>query len=96
MRRLHCTRRALAMLGGLICTATSIVTIAPTAFASPLPAPGTGDVPVPLGPVNTLLVGGLTGWQVVLIAIGSALLGAATALIVGRAWIRGRAALSAS
>jgi hypothetical protein len=95
MRRLHCTRRALAMLGGLICTAVSIVTIAPTAFASPLPAPGTGDVPVPLGPINTLVVG-LTDWQVTLIAIGSAILGALTALIAGRAWIRGRAALSTS
>jgi len=96
MRKLHCTSGALAMLGGLICTAASIVTIAPTAFASPLPAPGTGDVPVPRGPINTVLVGGLTGWQVALVAIGSAILGALTALIAGRTWIRGRAALSTS
>jgi hypothetical protein len=96
MRRLHCARRALIMLGGLICTAGSIVTIAPTAFASPLPAPGTGDVPGPPGPINTLVVGGLTDWQVTLIAIGSAILGALAALIAGRAWMRGRAALSTS
>jgi hypothetical protein len=42
--------------------------------------------PVYKTPVRTVVVGGMPGWQIALIAIGSALLAAAAAVLVYRAW----------
>jgi hypothetical protein len=51
--------------------------------------------PLPLGhvvgpvykvPVRTVVVGGMPGWQIALIAIGAALLAAAAAVLAYRAW----------
>jgi hypothetical protein len=41
--------------------------------------------PVYRVPVHTVVVGGMPGWQIALIAIGAALLAAITAVLVGRA-----------
>jgi hypothetical protein len=45
-------------------------------------------------PVRTLVVGGMPGWQIALIAIAAALLAATAAVLAYRAWtIRGRDSL---
>jgi hypothetical protein len=42
--------------------------------------------PVYKVPVRTVVVGGMPGWQIALIAIGAALLGATAAVLLDRAW----------
>jgi hypothetical protein len=80
----------------LACTATL-----PPAFAVHVPpggksAPGTGltrSVPWPKTPlvqvpaeVHTVVIGGMPGWQITLIAAGAALAAAAAAVLLNRAW----------
>ena len=47
------------------------------------PAPG---VPTATTMTRTVLVGGMPGWQIALIAAGAALLAAAVAVLADRAW----------
>ena len=47
-------------------------------------------------PVQTIIGGGMPGWQITLIAAGAALLGAALAVLVSRAWAARRATTSAT
>jgi hypothetical protein len=58
------------------------------AFAQNVPPPGSGDGP-PIGPphITTHLIatGGMPGWQIILIAAGTAL-AAALAVVADRAW----------
>jgi hypothetical protein len=42
--------------------------------------------PVYQAPVHTVVIGGMPGWQIALIAIGAALLAATTAVLLDRAW----------
>lgn len=49
----------------------------------PLPA---GHVVGPVHQVHTIVVGGMPGWQIALIAIGAALLAATAAVLAYRAW----------
>jgi hypothetical protein len=88
-------RRLTAALAGLACAWLGLAVAAPGAFAamSVLP-PGSGP-PLPLGhvvgpvqkvPVRTIVVGGMPGWQIALIAIGAALLTATAAVLAYRAW----------
>ena len=54
----------------------------------PLPPGGSGgDVTTPPPPlqVHTVVAGGMTGWQIALIAIGAALLAATIAVLLDRA-----------
>ena len=51
----------------------------------PLP-PGYVVGPVYKVPVRTVVVGGMPGWQIALIAIGAALLAATAAVLAYRAW----------
>jgi len=51
----------------------------------PLP-PGHVVGPVYKVPVRTVVVGGMPGWQIALIAIGAALLAATAAVLAYRAW----------
>jgi hypothetical protein len=78
-------RRYTAVLGGLIGTLVVFGAAAP-AFAM---IPGSGGGPAgPTSPpavVRTVVIGGMTGWQTALIAIGSALLAATAAVIADRA-----------
>lgn len=58
------------------------------ALASPSEVPGsggTGVVPVPRGTVRMVIVGGIAGWQIALIALVAALLAAAAAVAIDRA-----------
>jgi len=77
-------RRYAAILAGLI--GTLAVFGAAPAFAM-VPGSGGGSAS-PAGPptvVRTVVVGGTPGWQIALIAIGSALIAATAAIISDRA-----------
>ena len=76
-------RRILAavitLAGAMLALAT-----APAAFTRPLPPPdccATGAN----APVTLITGGGMPGWQITLIAVGAALAGAATAILLDRA-----------
>jgi hypothetical protein len=69
-----------------------------------VPPPGSGP-PLPSGhvvgpvykiPVRTVVVGGMPGWQIALIAIGAALLAATAAVLAYRAWTIRRQPVSAA
>ena len=74
--------RALAALATALLATTAA---APAAFAKPIPPPGGGDAAVPPPPVHTVIIGGMPGWQIALIAIGAALLAATAAVLLDRA-----------
>ena len=66
---------------------TALAVSAAPAFATQVPPPGMGDpgTPVVSAPVQTVTVGGMPGWQILLIAVGSALLASALTLLAIRA-----------
>ena len=77
-------RRILAAVITLTGTVLALAT-APAAFARPLPPPdccATGAN----APVTLITGGGMPGWQITLIAIAAAVIAAAVAVIVDRAW----------
>jgi hypothetical protein len=104
IRRIAAASAALA--GALLAFAVA----APAAFAGPgpppLPAgwnkhpPLDGHLPpfrVPVrAPVHTVLIGGMPGWQIALIALGAALLAATVAVLAYRAWTTRRETISAA
>ena len=47
--------------------------------------------PVYKAPVHTVVIGGMPGWQIALIAAGAALAAAAVAVLLDRAWTARRA-----
>jgi len=53
------------------------------------------QAPVP-APVHTVIIGGMPGWQIALIAIGAALLAAIVAVLVDRAWATRRKTITAA
>ena len=74
-------RRILAAVITLAGTVLALAT-APAAFAKPLP-PDCCTSGAATGPV-TIVTGGMPGWQITLIAVGAALVGAAIALLLDR------------
>jgi hypothetical protein len=77
-------RRAAAVLTGLAALLLAWTAGSPAAFAMRLPPDGATEVPPP--PVHTIVVGGMPGWQIALIAVGAALAAAVvTALLTSRA-----------
>jgi hypothetical protein len=96
-------RRLAATVAGLAGALVAFAGAAPAAPAKPKPwpalPPGWNKHP-PLthrygtgaghqAPVHTVVLGGMPGWQIALIAVGAALL-AATAVAVYRVWATGR------
>ena len=86
-------RRLAAALAGLAGALLSLAGAAPAALARPAP-PRHKYAPLPYGhwtgagyqpPVRTLVIGGMPGWQIALIAISAALLAATAAVVVYRA-----------
>jgi hypothetical protein len=79
-------RRIAAILGGLAASVLMTLTGATAAFAYPVPPPGGPAGPVQL-PVRaqTIVAGGMPGWQIALIAIGAAIVAAALAVALDRA-----------
>jgi len=77
-------RRYVAILTGLA-GAFAVFGAAAPAFAS-LPADGGPEGPASVPPVvHTVVVGGTPGWQIALIAIGSAVIAATAAVLAYRA-----------
>jgi hypothetical protein len=83
MTRIRRILTALATLAGALLALTAA---SPAAFAVREPPPGENAGPVQVPPsVHTIVVGGMPGWQIALIAAGAALIAAAVALLLDRA-----------
>jgi hypothetical protein len=84
MNPLRHIRRITAVLAALAAT----VLVATPAFAMVLPGGGgyvaPASVPAPIQ-YRTIVAGGMPGWQIALIAVGTALLAAAVAVLADRA-----------
>ena len=52
--------------------------------------------PVYKAPAHTVVVGGMPGWQIALIAIGAALVAATVAVLLDRAWAARRKTITAA
>ena len=81
----HIRRRFVAVLAGFG-AALLMLTAAPAAFAMQVPHPGpptVGSAP-PQTVTHTVVVGGMPGWQIALIAVGAALLAATAAVLADR------------
>ena len=96
-------RRAAVTVAGLACTWLGLAVAAPAAFAQTamIPVPvgdGGDDAPAASVPAVTrvLVVGGMPGWQIALIAIGAALFAAASAVLAYRALAARRQAVTAT
>ena len=103
MNRIHRIRRHIAILAGLAFAWLGLAAAAPAAFAQSamIPVPtggGDGDLPVPAVQTVTrvVVVGGMPGWQIALIAVGAALFAAAVALIGYRVLTTRRQAAAAT
>ncbi|HUL26244.1 MAG TPA: hypothetical protein VLW44_10820 [Streptosporangiaceae bacterium] len=82
----HIRRIAIA-LAGLAAAALALATLAPSAFANRVPPVGGAGGPIPVQPqIHTVVIGGMPGWQIILIAATAALLAAAVAVFLDRAW----------
>jgi hypothetical protein len=79
-------RRILAALTTLAGALLAFGAAAPAALAIRVPPPGVPAQPVHAPPpVHTVVVGGMPGWQITLIAAGAALAAAAVAVLLDRA-----------
>jgi hypothetical protein len=86
IRRLACT------LIGLTAVLAAVVASAPAAFAQPSPPPGVLSRYEPVLVPHTVpahahgaITEGLAGWQITLIVVGAAILGAIVAVLLDRA-----------
>jgi len=78
----HLIRRVAVILAGLTGSLLALSTGAPAAFAYVLPpGPSSGGTP----PVQTIVTGGMPGWQITLIAAAAAILAAVGAVLLDRA-----------
>jgi hypothetical protein len=96
MNLIHRIRR---LAGVLAATLLASAAAAPAAFAVNQPRPD-GGPPYATYPATspasaTVIVGGMPGWQIALIAVGAALLAATAAVILDRALAAHRKALTA-
>ena len=81
-------RRIAAALAGLACAWIGLAVAAPAAFAMTIPGGSGGGVTTPAPPpvqIHTVVMGGMTGWQIALIAVGAALVAATVAVLLDRA-----------
>jgi hypothetical protein len=100
IRHIRRIRRIAGVLAGLACAWLGLAAAAPAAFAMIVPAPGGSGSAAPAPPARTVthsvVVGGMPGWQIALIAIGAALLAAALAVLADRARAARRQAVTAA
>jgi hypothetical protein len=82
-------RRFAGLLAALACALLASAAAAPAAFAMQYPHPGgPSGAPAPSRiqtVTHTVIVGGMPGWQIALIAAGAALTAATAAVLVTRA-----------
>jgi hypothetical protein len=85
-------RRVAGALAGLACACLGLAVAAPAAFARTLPpfdVSGAVITPAPTPiQVHTVVVGGMAGWQIALIAVGAALVAATITVLLDRARAR--------
>jgi hypothetical protein len=105
-------RRLAAALAGLAGALLAFAAAGPAALAYRPPTPGPGwnkHPPLPAGhvfhtvhqgpvpvPVHTVVIGGMPGWQIALIAAGAALVAAAAAVLADRLWAARRKPVTAA
>ena len=104
-------RRLAAALAGLAGALLALGAAAPALAAGPTPMPSPPPwmlkhPPLPpghvVGPVyqapvvHTVVIGGMPGWQIALIALGAALLAATVAVLAYRAWTTHRKPVTAA
>jgi hypothetical protein len=87
-------RRIAAALAAVTCTLLASAAIMPAAWAAVTYIPNDSPDQAPTGAVVT--AGGMPGWQIILIALGSALIAAAAAVLLDRARAARRAASAAT
>jgi hypothetical protein len=80
-------RRFASCLVAVLAAVAASAVAAPAAFATIVPpAPADGTVnDSPASTVHTVVVGGMPGWQIALIAVGAALVAAIAAVLLYRA-----------
>jgi hypothetical protein len=92
-------RRLAAALTGLAGALLAFAAAAPAALSRPFPPrpPGWDKHPPPTrAGIHVVVVGGMPGWQITLIAIGAALLAATAAVLVDRARAAHRTTITAA
>lgn len=85
MNRIYRCFGVVAALGGAL---LSLAVVAPSALAAPatFPPPDPQTAPGQEAVTQTIVVGGMPGWQIILIAAGAALFAAVAAVLLDRAW----------
>ena len=95
---MHISKRSRHVAGLLTTLGVALVALASTgtaAMAINVPMPDGRAVYEPYPPPSVLVVGGMPGWQIALIAIGAALIAAVVAVLAYRAWTARRQPLAA-
>jgi hypothetical protein len=85
IRSAYLIRRIAVILAGLTGSLLAISTGAPAAFAYVLPPHGGSGGTAGPPPVQTIVTGGMAGWQITLIAVAAALIAATGAVLLDRA-----------
>lgn len=87
MNHIQYVRRFAAVLAAMTCALLASAALAAPSFAM-VPHPGapldTYPAPAPVR-MQTIVAGGMPGWQITLIAVGAALLAATAAVLLDRA-----------
>jgi hypothetical protein len=97
MNPIRTIRRLARTLAGLAAATLAVIAAAPAALARPVPPPDLRPAEiVPAPAIHTVVIGGMPGWQITLIAAGAAALAAVLALLLARAWAARRHALAPS
>lgn len=95
-------RRIAAALTALTATLLATAAAAPAAFAMQVPPPGelgsnpVGHAPTAPAHTQTIVIGGMPGWQIALIAVGAALLTATVAVLLDRVRVAHRNTVAAA
>jgi hypothetical protein len=91
-------RRLAAVLAGLAGALLAVAAVAPAALARPFPPrpPGWDKHPPQRAGIHVVVVGGMPGWQIALIAVGAALLAATAAVLADRTWATRRKTITAA
>jgi hypothetical protein len=98
MNPIRYIRRVATVLAGLAGALLAFAAV-PAAFALPAPPLGGSGGTSPREPpvqIHTVVMGGMPGWQIALIAIGAALFAAAAAVLLDRAWTARRRSATAA
>jgi hypothetical protein len=110
MNRIQPIRRITAALTGLAGALLLLAAAAPATLARAVPTPPPireKHPPLPPGyafgpahqnlaqaPIHSIVIGGMPGWQIALIAAGAALIAATVAVLLDRAWTAHRKTLT--